>query len=74
MTSAVPSHTRIIRKSPSGNIEMEISLSKIEKGRASDIQLQADDVVFVPFSYLRNLGSTSASIIGGVGGAAIYRF
>lgn len=74
LPSAVPSHTRLIRKSSSGYVEMEISLSKIEKGKASDIQLEADDVVFVPFSYLRNLGSTSASIVGGIGSAAVYRF
>jgi polysaccharide export outer membrane protein len=74
LPSAVPSHTKLIRKSSSGYIESTLPLNKIEKGDVADIQLKSDDVIFVPFSYLRNLGSTSASIIGGVGGAAIYKF
>lgn len=74
MPSAVPSHTKLIRKSSTGYIESTLPLNKIERGDLADIQLRADDVIFVPFSYLRNLGSTSASIIGGVGGAAIYKF
>jgi polysaccharide biosynthesis/export protein len=47
----------LIRKSPEGSIEMEVSLDKIYHGRSADLPLQAEDVVFVPLSNLKNYGA-----------------
>ena len=36
---------------------MEVSLDKIYHGRSADLPLQAEDVVFVPLSNLKNYGA-----------------
>lgn len=50
-------HAFIIRKSPEGSIEMEVSLDKIYHGKSSDLPLHPEDVVFVPLSSLKNYGA-----------------
>jgi len=72
--SAVPSHAKLIRKSGGGYIEMPLPLSAMQKGNRADLPLRADDIVYVPFSYIRNFGMQAAGIAGAVGSAAVYRF
>jgi polysaccharide biosynthesis/export protein len=72
--TAVPSHARLIRKTNSGYVEFPLPLSAMQKGKRSDMLLQADDIVYVPFSYMRNFAIGSASIVGSVGSAAVYRY
>jgi len=73
--SAVPSHARLIRKSATGYTETPIELSKMQKGKTiPDLTLAADDIVYVPFSYLRNFALGASSIAATVGGAAVYHF
>jgi len=72
--SAGPSHARLIRKSGDGYVEIPLSLNKMEKGEQADIQLQADDIVYVPFSYLHNAAVNSAGIVEAAAAAAVYRF
>jgi polysaccharide biosynthesis/export protein len=47
----------IIRESAQGPVQTEVSLAKISHGKASDLQLQAEDVLFVPLSNLKNYGA-----------------
>ncbi|HWR34474.1 MAG TPA: polysaccharide biosynthesis/export family protein [Clostridia bacterium] len=42
--------TRVIRKTETGLVEIPVPLSKIMKAKAQDIELQQDDIVFVPNS------------------------
>ena len=73
--TAVPSHARLIRRSADGSyIDMALSLSDIQKGKKSDMNLQADDVVYVPFSYLRNFAVSASGLVASASSAAIYRF
>jgi polysaccharide export outer membrane protein len=72
--SAVPSHAKLIRKSGSGYIEMPLQLSAMQKGKRADMQLQPDDIVYVPFSYMRNLAESSSGIVSSLGSAAVYKF
>jgi polysaccharide export outer membrane protein len=72
--TAMTSHTILIRKSSSGYIEISFSLSKVQKGQQADIQLEANDIVYVPFSYLRNFAVNAAGITAAVGSAAVYKF
>jgi polysaccharide biosynthesis/export protein len=73
--NAVPSHTRLIRKQPDGShTEMPLNLSAMQKGKEPDMQLQADDIVYVPFSYTRNMAVGAGSLVGSTSSAAIYRF
>jgi polysaccharide export outer membrane protein len=44
----------------------------MQKGKKPDIQLQAGDIVYVPFSYLRNAALSAGGIAAAVGGAALY--
>jgi polysaccharide export outer membrane protein len=50
-------HVIIIRKSPEGAVEIEVSLDKIYHAKASDMQLHAEDIVFVPLSNVKNYGA-----------------
>jgi polysaccharide biosynthesis/export protein len=73
--SAVPSHTRLLRKQADGSrVEIPLQLSAMQKGNAPDMQLQADDIVYVPFSYTRNMAVGAGSLVGSTSSAAIYRF
>lgn len=67
--------TRLIRKQPNGTyMEMQIALSKMEKGKEADIALKPDDIVYVPFSYIKNMGTNLSGIIAGAGNAAILHY
>jgi polysaccharide export outer membrane protein len=73
--NAVPSHARLIRKQADGShVEIPLQLSAMEKGKQPDIQLQADDIVYVPFSYARNVAVGASSLVGATSSAAIYHF
>ena len=73
--SAVPAHARLIRRDKSGSyVESSLPLSAMEKGREADMQLQPDDIVYVPFSYLRNFAMNAAAIAASVASAAVYRY
>jgi polysaccharide biosynthesis/export protein len=71
--SAVPAHAKLIRRLPEGGYhEMALNVSAIQKGKQADILLQPDDVIYIPFSYLRNIASTSSGIVASASSAAIY--
>ncbi len=73
--NAVPSHTRLIRKAADGShVEIPLQLSAMEKGKQPDIQLQADDILYVPFSYARNMAVGAGSLVSATSSAAIYHF
>jgi polysaccharide export outer membrane protein len=73
-SSASPSAARLIRKTADGYQDIHIQLSDMQKGKIPDIPLQADDIVYVPFSYLKNMASNASQIVAAAGGAAIYSF
>ncbi len=71
--SAVPSHARLIRKLPDGGYqETAVNFSAMQKGKQPDIIMQPDDVLYMPFSYLRNIAANSSGIVASAGSAAIY--
>jgi polysaccharide export outer membrane protein len=72
--SAVPSQAKLIHKTEQGYETTPLPLSDIQKGKRPDLQLQANDVIYVPFSYLRNIAMQGAGIAGSVATASIYRF
>jgi polysaccharide export outer membrane protein len=73
--NAVPSQARLIRKKADGTrVEIPLQLSAMEKGKNPDLQLQADDIIYVPFSYTRNMAVGAGSLVGATSSAAIYRF
>ncbi len=73
--NAVPSHARLIRRQADGShLDIPLQLSDMEKGKKPDMPLQADDIVYVPFSYARNMAVGAGSLVGATSSAAIYRF
>jgi polysaccharide biosynthesis/export protein len=64
---------RIIRKSPAGMTETRVPLKKMLEAKAPDINLQADDILFVPLSGARVAAGTglNAAITAAAGLAII---
>jgi polysaccharide export outer membrane protein len=47
----------------------------MQKGKAADVAMQVNDVLYIPFSYLRNfLASGAGSLTPSTSSAAIYHF
>ena len=71
--SAVPSHTRLIRRTAVGGYQSDpVPFSAMQKGKKPDIPLQAGDIVYVPFSYLRNAALGLTGIAAAATSAVIY--
>jgi polysaccharide export outer membrane protein len=71
--SAVPSHARIIRRTSNGGYqEIAMNFSQIQKGKQPDVLLQPDDIIYIPFSYLRNIGANASGIVAAATSASIY--
>jgi polysaccharide export outer membrane protein len=55
-------------------VEIPLPLSDMQKGKRQDQLLQADDIIYLPFSYLRNMAVSVNSLVSAAASAAIYRF
>ena len=45
---------------------------KLKRASSRTLMLQANDIVYVPFSWMKNVAMNSASIAASTAGAAIY--
>ena len=72
--TAVPSHARLIRKTENGYTEIHLPLSDMQKGKQPDMVLQADDIIYVPYSYIRNMAVNLDALVAAATTASIYRF
>jgi polysaccharide export outer membrane protein len=70
--TSVQSRVRLIRATDHGRVELPVRLDAIEKGKQADIFLQANDILYVPFSWMKNVAMSSASIAASTAGAAVY--
>jgi polysaccharide export outer membrane protein len=70
--SAITSKVKLVRKTPSGTTEIPISLSAMQAGKRPDIALQPNDVLYVPFSYIKNIAFNGAMIAAAASSAIIY--
>ena len=70
--TSVKSRVRLIRKNSDGQQEIPIQLGAMEKGKQPDLTLQADDVLYVPFSWMKNIAVSASSIAASTSSAAIY--
>jgi polysaccharide export outer membrane protein len=72
-SSAAPNSSRLVRRTAVGGYQSDpIPFSAMQKGKKPDIPLQAGDIVYVPFSYLRNAALGVTSIAAAATGAALY--
>lgn len=73
--NAVPSKAQLIRKAENGAyIDIALPLSDMQKGKRTDLPLQADDIVYVPYSYLKNMAVNIDALVAAAATASIYRF
>ena len=72
--TAAEGRVRLVRRTPTGVTELPVPLKDMQQGKVQDIALQHDDILWVPFSYGKNLVVSGTSIVGAAGSAAIYRF
>jgi polysaccharide biosynthesis/export protein len=73
-TSAAPSSSKLIRRTAVGGYQSDpLPLSAMQKGKKPDMPLQAGDIVYVPFSYLRNAALGITGIAAAATGAVIYK-
>jgi polysaccharide export outer membrane protein len=68
----VQGHVRLIRTTGKGEVEMPVHLDASQKGKQPDIPLQANDILYVPFSWMKNVAMSSSSIAATTAGAAVY--
>jgi polysaccharide export outer membrane protein len=70
--TAAENQTRLLRRVNGQVTELPIDLKAIERGKQSDPQLEADDIVFIPFSLFKNMALGATSILAAAGSAAVY--
>jgi polysaccharide export outer membrane protein len=72
--SAVPNHSTLIRRTADGKYSViRLRISDMAKGKKPDVEMQANDILYIPFSYLRNaLSSGVSGLVTEAAAAAIY--
>jgi polysaccharide export outer membrane protein len=71
-STAAPSHAKLIRRTPDGYATSPLPLSAMQKGKKPDLRMQASDIVYVPFSYLRNAALGLTGLPASAASAVIY--
>ena len=67
------SNLKLIRRDADGQQkEIPVQLAAIQKGKQPDIALQQGDIVYVPFSWMKNTAMTASNIAASTSSAAIY--
>jgi polysaccharide biosynthesis/export protein len=70
--TAAVGRSRLVRQTPNGVQEINLPVGAMQKGKMPDVALLPDDVVYVPFSFMRNLEVNSQGILASVTSSAIY--
>jgi polysaccharide export outer membrane protein len=70
--TASEGHARLLHNSNGQFRERDLPLKEIEQGKAPDELLQADDVLYIPFSLGKNLIMATNSIVASTSSALIY--
>ncbi len=76
--AGAPNHTsilskaRLIRKTPQGPQDVPIDLPRMERGAQKDIAMLPDDVLYLPFSYMKNVALNGTQIAASAASAVIY--
>lgn len=70
--TSMQSKVRLIRATANGQVELPVRLDQIEKGKQPDVILHPNDIVYVPFSWMKNVAMNGSSIAASTAGAAIY--
>jgi polysaccharide export outer membrane protein len=64
--------TRLLRRTENGFQEQQIDVKKLLRGKAHDVSVRDEDILFIPSSLIKEAMNASA-LVGIAAGAAIYR-
>ena len=70
--TATVGKSKLVRKTPTGVEQIDLPVGEMQKGKTQDVALMPDDVVYVPFSFMRNVMVNGSSILASATSAAIY--
>jgi len=70
--TSVLGKARLVRKTPDGVEDVPMELAAIEQGKRPDIPMQADDVLFLPFSWMKNIVVNAQGIAASATSAVIF--
>ena len=71
--TAAPDHARLVRRTANGGrTEKPLQLHAMQKGKQPDQPLQADDILYVPFSYARQAALGISGLLSAASTAAVY--
>ena len=73
--NAAKKSARVIRRSDNGSLsETQVDVGKILNGKADDVVLAANDVLFIPNSRVKYVGKrTAESVVGTLSGLIVFR-
>ena len=72
--TASTNHARLTRKSGTGYTETQLQLKTILQGNSGDVQLQSEDIIYVPTSVAKAaIYRTTPSLVSAATSAAVYR-
>jgi polysaccharide export outer membrane protein len=72
--TAALKNSKIVRKGANGPTEVPVDIKAIMHAKATDVPLQAEDILFIPTSTAKNVGTkTLQSIVNVATGVATYR-
>jgi polysaccharide export outer membrane protein len=73
--TAALGNARLVRKHPDGKLEdIKLNLGQMQKGKKPDQELQANDVLYVPFSFGKNVLVGAATIAAAATDASVIAF
>jgi polysaccharide biosynthesis/export protein len=70
--TAAVGNSKLVRETPAGVQEIDLHVGAMQKGKLPDVALLPDDVVYVPFSFMRNIGVNGQGILASAASAAVY--
>jgi polysaccharide export outer membrane protein len=62
----------LLRKSAQGYVTHKLDIARIERGQQPDLELGANDILFVPTNGFKNALSSTQNIASSIGSASIY--
>lgn len=62
----------LMRKNAQGYVNTNLQVGKIEHGQAADLELQANDILFVPSNRLKSVLNGTQNVASSIGSASIY--
>jgi len=73
LLDAYTKELRILRPEGSGYHEIDVPFSKLTKGKADSVELQANDILYVPRDHMKVVFIDSEYLLGATVDAAVYR-